>query len=99
MKPLHNPINPINPINPTILTSLDNNTKPPTSPASSKKDERSSDEDSIKLVWQDDAGTDLRSLFAKDMMTMTQQIDGGETENDSEDEENAEADCCKSAVE
>jgi hypothetical protein len=44
-----------------------------------------SDDDSIKLVWQDDAGADLRSLFAKDMMTMTQQIDGWGSE-DSEDD-------------
>eukprot|EP00804_Cyclotella_cryptica_P000970 CCRYP_012331-RB/>CCRYP_012331-RB protein AED:0.03 eAED:0.03 QI:95/1/1/1/1/1/10/663/1892 len=82
--------------NPTHLT---NATKPSTSPASREKgDDPSSDEDSIKLVWQDDAGTDLRSLFAKDMMTMTQQIDGGETENDSEDDGNGELDCRKSAV-
>jgi hypothetical protein len=66
----------------------------PTSPAE-KNDGASSDEESIKLVWQDDEGTDLRSLFAKDMMTMTQQIDGGESDDDSEDDEEKNEDGCK----
>ena len=46
-----------------------------------------SDEDSVKLVWQDDAGADLKSLFAKDMMSMTQQIDGwGSDDSDDDDD-------------
>ena len=47
----------------------------------------SSDEDSIELVWQDDAGADLRSLFAKDMMSMTQQIDGWGSDESDDDED------------
>ena len=58
----------------------------PPSPSST-----ASDEDSVKLVWQDDAGADLKSLFAKDMMSMTQQIDGWGSDSD-EDEEEKEGD-------
>lgn len=57
-------------------------TAAPQSPSSA-----ASDEDSIKLVWQDDAGADLKSLFAKDMMSMTQQIDGWDDSDDDEDDE------------
>eukprot|EP00970_Alexandrium_tamarense_P005222 scaffold845_cov199-Alexandrium_tamarense.AAC.35 len=55
--------------------------KPSSSPQSTTSDE---EED---ITWEpDDHGTDLRTLFAKDMMTMTQQIDGGsESDDDSDD--------------
>jgi hypothetical protein len=62
-------------------------TTAPQSPSST-----ASDEDSIKLVWQDDAGADLKSLFAKDMMSMTQQIDGWD-DSDDDDEDSDEEGC------
>lgn len=54
----------------------------PPSPSST-----ASDEDSVKLVWQDDGGADLKSLFAKNMMSMTQQIDGWGDSDDDEEED------------
>ena len=57
---------------------------PSTATAPPNSADGSSDEDSVKLIWQDDAGADLRSLFANDMISMTQQIDGWGSEDDSD---------------